>query len=187
MALSIPPLAVGIFSLRNVKFSFGLTIPFDGQKISFRYAVSERHDPFIVAVGIFGGGGFFEIELFFTGEIKSLEASIEFGGTFALDIGIAKGSVYLMAGIYFSLSGTQMTFEGYLRCGGSVNVLGIISVSVELYLGFGYKKDRVAHQAVIYGIARVTVEISILFFSKTVTLEYEKDYVQAVPTPTSAK
>ena len=88
-----------------------------------------------------------------------------------------------MAGIYFSLSGTQMTFEGYLRCGGSVNVLGIISVSVELYLGFGYKKDRVAHQAVIYGIARVTVEISILFFSKTVTLEYEKDYVQAGADP----
>ena len=65
LALSIPPLAVGIFSLRNVKFSFGLTIPFDGQKISFRYAVSERHDPFIVAVGIFGGGGFFGIRTVF--------------------------------------------------------------------------------------------------------------------------
>ena len=90
---------------------------------------------------IFGGGGFFHIELDTDG-MRMLEASFEFGATAALDIGVASGEVHIMAGIYFSLQRKEGSTElapiltGYLRLGGSLNVLGLIRVSVEFNLSF---------------------------------------------------
>ena len=79
--------------------------------------------------------------------MRMLEAAFEFGATAALDIGVASGEVHIMAGIYFKMEkqtgrrqGEQMvaSLTGYLRCGGSLCVLGIVRISVEFYLSFTY-------------------------------------------------
>ncbi len=190
VSLNIPPLGLGVFTLRNLKLTVGLTIPFGPDKVSLLFRVAERNDPFTVAVTIFGGAGFFGMELDFDGKIKLLEAAIEFGGVFAIDLVVAKGVIYAMAGLYFGLQDNDtdkiLKFEGFLRCGGKVEVLGIISVSVELYLGFGYKKETRDGKslAVIFGTARITVEISVLFFHKSVQLDYSIEYVQEGADPT---
>ena len=61
---------------------------------------------------------------------------------------------------------------GYLRCGGSLSVLGIVRVSVEFYLCFTYffepKKAK--------GRATLTVEVAIACFSKSVELTVEKSF-----------
>ena len=61
---------------------------------------------------------------------QQIEAAIEFGGNISLNLGVASGGVYVMAGIYFGMTGTRSAhrlpaLRGYLE------VLGLISISVE--------------------------------------------------------
>jgi hypothetical protein len=176
-AFALPPLTVAVFSLKDVKLSAALTLPFLDGKPVFDFNISERPHPFLLAVGIFGGGGFFHLQLDTAG-MKALEVSLEFGATAALDIGVASGEVHIMAGIYFSLqrkegsSDLVAILSGYLRLGGSLNVLGLVSISVEFNLSFTYDsgKDKA------YGRATLTVSIHVLLFSASVELTVERAF-----------
>ncbi|GAB4429674.1 MAG: hypothetical protein Kow0031_10260 [Anaerolineae bacterium] len=176
-AFALPPLAVGVFALKDVSLGAALTLPFLDGKPVFDFNVSERPHPFLLAVGIFGGGGFFRLQLDTAG-IKQLEASFEFGATAALDIGVASGEVHIMAGIYFSMQRKENSTDlacvlsGYLRMGGSLSVLGLIKVSVEFNLSFTY--DGVKDKA--YGRATLTVHVEVLFFSTSVELTVERAF-----------
>ncbi|GAC1541013.1 MAG: hypothetical protein NVS2B17_17890 [Candidatus Velthaea sp.] len=176
-AFALPPLTVGVFTLKDVKLAAALTLPFLEGKPVFDFNISERPHPFLLAVGIFGGGGFFHLQLDTAG-MKALEVSLEFGATAALDIGVASGEVHIMAGIYFSLQrkegSTALTaiLSGYLRLGGSLNVLGLISISVEFNLSFTYDSGRDK----AYGRATLTVSVHVLFFSKSIELTVERAF-----------
>lgn len=176
-AFALPPLTVAVFTLKDVKLGAALTLPFLDGKPVFDFNISERPHPFLLAVGIFGGGGFFHLQLDTAG-IKALEVSLEFGATAALDIGVASGEVHIMAGIYFSLQRKEGSTDlaailsGYLRLGGSLNVLGLISISVEFNLSFTY--DGVRDKA--YGRATLTVSVHVLFFSTSVELTVERAF-----------
>jgi hypothetical protein len=117
--------------------------------------------------------------------MKELEAAIEFGATASLDIGVASGSVHMMAGIYFSLqrkdpgNALGATLTGYLRVGGSLRVLALVTVSVEFNLSFTYAKDGKA-----YGRATLTVQVEIAFFSKSVELTVERTFAGQSGDPT---
>ncbi|MGI8632703.1 MAG: GNAT family N-acetyltransferase [Solirubrobacterales bacterium] len=95
-ATSLPSLALGMFTITNLSISTRLTIPFNGDPVAFTFAVAERHRPFIVTVSMFGGGGFFALELDSKG-VKRIEASLEFGGSVSLDLVVASGGVSVMA------------------------------------------------------------------------------------------
>jgi hypothetical protein len=176
-AFALPPLTVGVFTLKDVKLGAALTLPFLDGKPVFDFNISERPHPFLLAVGIFGGGGFFHLQLDTAG-MKALEVSLEFGAVAALDIGVASGEVHIMAGIYFSLQRKEGSTDlapiltGYLRLGGSLNVLGIISISVEFNLSFTYdgKRDKA------YGRATLTVSVHVLLFSASVELTVERAF-----------
>ena len=101
-SIGLPPVTVGVFSLKDVTLGAALTLPFADGKPVFDFNVSERARPFLLAVSFFGGGGFFHLQLDTAG-IRQLEASLEFGAVLALDIGVATGEVHAMAGIYFSM------------------------------------------------------------------------------------
>lgn len=177
-AFDLPPVAVGVFALKDVTLGAALTLPFLDGKPVFDFNVSERQQPFLLAVSIFGGGGFFRLQLDTAG-MKMLEAALEFGVTCALDIGVASGEVHVMAGIYFSLQRVEenndelaAVLSGYLRMGGSLSVLGLIKVSVEFNLSFTY--DSATDKA--YGRATLTVEVEVLFFSASVELTVERAF-----------
>ncbi len=176
-AFALPPVAVGVFSLKDVSLGAALTLPFLDGKPAFDFNVSERAHPFLLAVAIFGGGGFFHLQLDTAG-IKELEAAFEFGATAALDIGVASGEVHVMAGIYFAMQrkdpGTDLAcvLSGYLRMGGSLSVLGLVQISVEFNLSFTY--DSVKDKA--YGRATLTVHVSVLCFSANVDLTVERAF-----------
>ncbi len=176
-AFALPPLTVGVFTLKDVKLAAALTLPFLEGKPTFDFNISERAHPFLLAVAIFGGGGFFHLQLD-TGGMKALEVSLEFGATAALDIGVASGEVHIMAGIYFSLQRKEGTTElaailsGYLRMGGSLNVLCLVKISVEFNLSFTY--DSARDKA--YGRATLTVSVEVLFFSASVELTVERAF-----------
>jgi hypothetical protein len=176
-AFALPPLTVGVFALKDVKLDAALTLPFLDGKPVFDFNISERPHPFLLTVAIFGGGGFFHLQLDTAG-MKELEVALEFGATAALDIGVASGEVHVMAGIYFSLQRKENTTQlaavlsGYLRMGGSLNVLGLVKVSVEFNLSFTYDSGRDK----AYGRATLTVHVEVLFFSASVELTVERAF-----------
>lgn len=183
-AIGLPPVAVGVFALKDVQLGAGLTLPFVDGKPVLDFNVSSREHPFLLAVAIFGGGGFFHLQVDTAG-LKEIEAALEFGATASLDIGVASGSVHMMAGIYFSLqrkdpgNDLRATLTGYLRVGGSLTVLALVTVSVEFNLSFTYAEEGKA-----YGRATLTVQIEIAFFSKAVELTVERTFAGQSGDPT---
>ena len=163
--LSLPPVPAGVFLLENVSLSAVLNIPFLGDPARVRFAFAERERPFLLTVAIFGGGGFCALQLGLDG-FERFEAALEFGAKFALDLGVASGGVSAMAGLYLALAKDGATLTGYLRLNGYLRVLGLISLSLEFYLGMTWEQSS----GEVWGQARLTVSVDIAFFSESVTL-----------------
>jgi len=175
-AIALPPLEIGVFALKDVSLGAALTLPFLDGKPLFDFNVSERANPFQLRVAFFAGGGFFHLQLDTAG-MRQLEAALEFGAAFGLNLGVASGEVHAMAGIYFAIqresNGTELCrLTGYLRLGGRLSVLGLIRISIEFNLSFTY--DDGTHKA--YGRATLTVQVEVLFFSVSVDLTVERAF-----------
>lgn len=183
--LGIPSVGVGIFSLQNIALSAILSVPFADKPAGLRFAISERHKPFLVTVTIFGGGGFFALAVSADG-LEQVEAAIEFGGSLSLNLGVASGGVFVMAGIYFNLTKTAIELTGYLRCGGYLEVLGLISISIEFYLAFTWRKKD-GRGSEVWGQATLTVCVKVAFFSKSVSLSVERRFAGSDGDPTFAQ
>jgi hypothetical protein len=182
-SLGLPTIGVGIMTMQNVALSASFFLPFTGKPMSFRFAFCERQQPFTLTVSLFGGGGFFALNVGLKG-VTSLEASLEFGASIALNLGVASGQATIMAGFYFQIGENDLfVLTGYFRATGSLSVLGIISVSVEFYLGLTYATKAAAeHGGHLWGQATLTVKIKILFFSKSVGVSMEREFAGSDPT-----
>jgi hypothetical protein len=170
-SLALPDVGVGVFTLQNLALSAGVNIPFDGTPVRVRFGLSSRDNPFILTIDLFGGGGFFSLGIGADG-IELIEVSLEFGADLSIDLGVASGGVSIMAGIYFSLQtvpNKQVQLTGFLRADGNLSVLGIISISMEFYLGLTYLDPGKA-----YGTASVSVSVSVLFVSVSVSVTMQK-------------
>ena len=92
--------------------------------------------------------------------------------------------MHALGGVRFEMQGQQVRIAGFLRIGGSVDVLGLVSVSVELKVELSYKTDRV-----LRGRATAAIEIDMTFWSGSVELdsgEYELARAAAPAPPPSA-
>ncbi len=176
---AMPSISGGVFSLANLKFFVGVNLPIpvgNGDKpITTTIGVNSPNDKFVVAVGIFGGRGFFNLTTT-PKQIQIIDMAIEFGGYLGIDLVIAKGEVFLMAGFRYTYNFREkrMSFEGYLICGGSVTVFGFITVSVTFYLGLRYQQFE--GRSTLYGTASLTYSVKIAFFKKSFTLTYSKRF-----------
>jgi hypothetical protein len=182
-SLGLPTIGVGIMTMQNVALSASFFLPFTDKPMNFRFAFCERQQPFTLTVSLFGGGGFFALNVGLKG-VTSLEASLEFGASIALNLGVASGQATIMAGFYFQIAEKDVfVLTGYFRATGSLSVLGIITVSVEFYLGLTYaSKGAAEHGGHLWGQARLTVKIKILFFSKSVGISMEREFAGSDPT-----
>ncbi len=86
-----------------------------------------------------------------------------------------------MAGIYFRLElrTGESRLTGYFRARGEVDVLGIVSASIEIYLDLTFETAT----GTVYGRARISVSVHIGFWSQSVTIECEKRFVGSGPAP----
>lgn len=172
VSLPLPSLPLGVFSLQNLSIEVGTKIPFDGSPARVRFSFCTRENPFLLTITMFGGGGFVGVECGLDGNVL-LEVALEFGAAIAFDIGVASGSVEVMAGIYITLDNGDALLGGYLRMDGEVCALGLVTVSCGLYLGFSYELppvDKCTGQATFYA------EIDVLLFSGTVTATVERKF-----------
>jgi hypothetical protein len=181
-SLGIPTIGVGIMTMQNISLAASFYLPFGAKPMNFRFAFCEREQPFILTVSLFGGGGFFAINIGAAG-VTSLEAALEFGASVALNLGVASGEASIMAGFYFQMVGADFSLTGYFRAAGSLSVLGIITVSLEFYLGLTYaSKGITPHGGTLWGQAKLTVKIEILFFSASVSITMEREFSGSDPT-----
>jgi hypothetical protein len=170
--IPIPSLPLGIFSAQNIAFSTSVSLSFvEGKPVAVRFALSERNNPFIVSMSIFGGTGFFALEARTDGSVQ-VDAAIEFGGIISLNLFVIKGGVYVFAGIFVSVRPDKdIQIEGHLRFGGYVDVLGLITISIEFYIALTYESAR----NVLYGEGRVIVSVKLIFFSKSFSFTVRKE------------
>lgn len=177
--LALPAVPMGVATLENLAFVAVLSLPFvEGKPAMIGFGLSERSNPFTVSVAPFGGTGFFALQLRTDGHVL-VEACIEFGGIFSINLlGIVKGGVYLLAGVYLMIqSDGPPAISAHLRLGGYVDVLGLVSVSIEFYLALEYRNNELA------GLARLTIGVRVLFFSETFSFEVRKRIAHLGATP----
>lgn len=169
--VGLPTTSVGVFTLANIAFTAGVTVPFTGKPVTARFAFCSREQPFLLTYTIFGGGGFFELAVGAHG-IEGFKAALEFGAAAAIDLGVASGGVQIMAGVYFEMDETDAKLTGYVRLNGSLNVLGLITATLEFYLGMTY--DIGADE--LWGQCTLTIEVDVVLFSASVSAQAEKRF-----------
>ena len=180
-SVGLPNVAVGVFNLSNMSMAAEVRLPFIGEAPTVGFSFCSRERPFTVAVLFLGGGGFFGLRLS-PKKLVLLEAAVEFGATLALDFGVASGSVSCMAGVYLRLEADDGSLTGYLRIRGEVDVLGLISASIEMYMGLTYEFGS----GKVIGKATITVEVEVLFFSASVSISAERKFAGSKGDPTFA-
>ncbi len=178
-SLALPDISIGVFSLQNISINAGLEIPFIGDPLSVSFSFCTRENPCTITVYVFGGGGFVGLTLN-PGGIELLEMALEFGVALSLDFGVASGSVSAMAGIYIGITLDAAELSGYFRLRGEVDVLGLISASIELYLELSYHTDT----GKVIGQASLEIEVEVAFISKTVTIKHKRKFKGSNGDPT---
>ena len=171
--LGLPTINVGVFSLEHIAITTGLDLPYLDGKPAFEFAFASRSSPFLLLIECLGGGGFVHLIVDASG-VQMVEGALEFGGSFSLDLGVASGSVHVLAGIYFQLKSNYTDLTGFVDIGGEVSVLGIISVSIDLNLSLSFIISN--GTKTVQGRATLTISVHIIFFSVSVSLSVERSF-----------
>jgi hypothetical protein len=179
--LALPNVSVGVFNLSNMSMGADVQVPFLGKSVTVGFNFCTRERPFTLAVAFIGGGGWFLMRLSPDG-LDVLELGLEAGAILAVDFGVASGSISAMLGIYIRLEGDEGSLSGYFRLRGEVDVLGLISASIELYLELQYEFDT----GKMVGRAKLTIKVEVFFFSTSVTISAERRFAGSVGDPSFA-
>jgi hypothetical protein len=179
---ALPSVTVGAFNLQAITLSAAIELPFDADPALVRFAFCDFDRPFVLTAGIYGGGGFFAVTTSLD-RVKRLEGALEFGAATQLDLGVAHGHASVMAGIYFrtesqvrlAADGTRIETDvsllmGYVRAGGELDVLGLVSMCVEFFMGLTRQGTRVE------GEARVKVSIDMRLYTIDVELTCRREF-----------
>jgi hypothetical protein len=180
----LPNVALGMFSLENMSLAAELHVPFIGGSMSLSFQFCKRESPFRLTVGCVGGGGYFGMTVGMAG-IVLVEAVLQFGACISMSFAVASGSVSVMGGIslrYTMVPKQEIQLTGFFRVRGEVEVLGLISAAIELYLALTYQGGGDAEY--IEGEAKLKIEVSIAFFSKSVEIGCKRRFCAKNQDPT---
>ena len=110
---ALPNIDTGGMIFRDARLSFAISIPFDGDPVRFKFALSDRANPFVVAASLLGGGGWFALAIGADG-VDLIDIGIEIGLAGAVAIGPLSAYGRLMVGIYFTKDAQTGTTLGGL-------------------------------------------------------------------------
>lgn len=164
--LPVPDVTTGGFQLTGLVFHAMIDVPFDGGRVTVGLGFASREDPFNVSVLALGGGGYVDVLLDKSG-LRRLELSLEFGASMEVDFRVASGEVHVMGGIRMIKEGEAFSLAGFLRFGGSVEVLGLVSVSVELLVTLTYESEGNR----MVGRGTLVLEVDLGLWSDSVELD----------------
>jgi hypothetical protein len=175
--LPLPQIPLGALMINNVALSAGLFIPWSGDPARVRFGLSSREKPFNITWSAIGGGGFFAIAFGLDG-LEKLECALELGAYLSVNFGVASGSISIAAGIYFAIEKKQVDgndvttvgLDAYVRFVGKAQALGIVSISLEIYLSLGFQTPP----PILRGTAKVELKVKVLFLSVSVKITVER-------------
>jgi len=169
-SFTAPDTTAGGFNVHGLSLGASVELSFENKPLRVRFHFAERAHPFILSAGIYGGGGYFLIDLGPDG-VELLEISLEFGAYAAVDVALASGEVHILGGIYYSSDGHDCRLSGFVDAGGCLSVIGLIDVNLDFYLGLSYTSN-----GRVEGECTVTVEIGYAFFSISVHLTAHRTF-----------
>lgn len=169
--VALPNLAVGVFAITNLSLGADVQVPFLGKAMTVGFNFCTREKPFTLAVAFLGGGGWAGIRASAQG-LEVLEIGLEAGACVAVNLGVASGSVSAMIGVYIRIESQAGSITGYFRMRGEVDVLGLISASIELYMALVYQPPT----GKMVGQASITVNVSVIGISKSVTISAQRTF-----------
>jgi hypothetical protein len=165
--VGIPKAAAGVFVLQNVTGRVRVTVPFVEKPVTVALGFASREHPFALSIAAFGGSGYADIEIAGENEPR-VEISLEFGAMLAIDFVVAKAEVHALGGVRFQRHPDgHVELEAFIRIGGSVELLGLVTVAVELRVSLTYLDDPPR----LFGRATVVIELDLTLYSETVTVD----------------
>lgn len=183
--LALPQIPLGMLMFNNIAMSAALHIPFSGDPARIRFGLSSRENPFDVTYSAIGGGGYFGIAFGLDG-LERFECAVELGAYLSMDFGVASGQVNIAAGVNLMVEivggDTGIELVAYIRFFGKVVVLGLVGVSLEIYIGLGFE----APPPKLVGRASAELTVEVLFFSGSVKVEIERKISATEGDPTFA-
>lgn len=138
---AIPDFPAGYFNFFNLSFTGLLTLPFDPKKsLQLMFGIGSDLNKFgITVMGIFGGQGYFNIIAEVGRGIVGMVLVLEFGAIYQAQFaGVAKGTAYLVGGIYIRKYYDNFLLKGYILCVGRFDIICLFSASLSFYLGLEY-------------------------------------------------
>ena len=176
---AVSSMTVGAFNLMQLAIEVAVALPFDGTPVRCEFSLSDQETPFLLSCGIYGGGGFLQLQLGLDG-VQLLQGALEFGVCASISIGPIEGSGFCVAGIYFRITASDAEVCGFVHAHGHMDIFGLISMDIDVYVGVCYDK---ASNSVI-GTATFSVSVSIGFFSESFSMQ--ASYVFAGSSPSSS-
>jgi hypothetical protein len=166
---AIESMTLGAFNLMQLAIEVAVALPFDGTPVRCEMGLSDQQQPFLLSCGIYGGGGFLQLQLGLDG-VQLLQGAFEFGVCADISIGPLVGSGFVVAGIYFSVTANSSEVCGFVHAHGHMDVFGIITLDVDLYVAICYESGSVQ------GIATFSVSVSIAFFSESFSMQAQYSF-----------
>ncbi len=167
-AFAVPDADCGEFVLRNIAVRAALDVPFqptDDHPVTLSLGFASRPKPFNLSVMALGGGGYVDLQLDHTG-LRRMELALEFGATVAIDFVIATAEVHALGGARLEIApGGHVSITGYLRIGGSLELLGLVTVTVELVLSLRYDAPS------LHGRATLVIDVDLTLYSDSIELD----------------
>lgn len=195
-SLDIPPLSVGGGTTAISNLSFGGhfllkaiddTVPSEPKfdfNIGLGFYFGKKDLPFNFTAFILGGGGYIDCSFKYQPSVSTKPdvtfiMSVNGSAAFIISAGWITGSIMILAGIEIEYrSGESRTpkvsstrIEIYIAIIGVVDILGLVSVYLNLRLAINYQSD--SNGTVLYGVGRVKVKIRLCRF---VTISVNKNY-----------
>lgn len=180
--IKVPTIEMGMFALQQLNIVNWCRLPFEPAPIEFGFEFARREHPFILNVGPYAGGGF--VALVLTGDkngVRHMAAALEFGAMKTLDFGVANGALYVMGGLYYEMERRDkpephvaIIYRAYIRAGGQLHALGLVTMSVELYLALEAGEN--GRQSYLIGTASFTYSFEISFVRKSFSITYTQRF-----------
>jgi hypothetical protein len=172
-SLAVPEVGLGAVTLSGLATRVAINLPFGRDPVRFELGFSSPSDPFAVTVMGIGGGGWFGLDVGLDG-VEYLNIGALIKAALELDLGVAAGGVSCSFGLQYEISGvgsdTEMSLTAFLCVKGRVEVLGIVTIGIELCIGFTFPIPDPGERFKLIGQATCTVKVKVCGIKKSVRI-----------------
>jgi hypothetical protein len=186
--IKLPSINVGVFGLTDLSLGMGVSIPLGDSAMTTRLSLGSRENPFSLTIMGIGGTGSIEIEAApHPAGLVRVEIVIGVLIELAIDVIVAKGSISASFSMGIEVEKVtapnasnggalelidKTTLTAALECVGEIEVLGLITITIEFLLALEYDVTS----RILEGEVSVTVEVDAGIIKKSVTFSVQQKF-----------